>query len=192
MALAKWIAASGDENECRSQCDCVCQRVKLLQDMLPQEFCFQIQLNNFLSKLVVKVCKIFHIQKDTILLSSAKSGLKDSIHLFANHILYKWPKIREIGTIFIPLVLFAHRTLISEAIGDLPFYCLYGREPRLSLMLNFYHQLQMTSLLQFSIMERTLWKWQNWLKIPVPRENIQRSQQEMKEYYDLNASRSPS
>ena len=86
---------------------------------------------------------------------------------------------------FIPLILFAHRTSISEAIGDSPFYCLYGHEPRLLLMLNFYHQLQMTSLLQFSIIERAFWKWKNWLKISLARENIQRSQQDMK---DRNAS----
>ena len=49
----------------------------------------------------------------------------------------------------------------------------------------------MTSQLRFSIIEIALWKWWNWLKISVPRENIQRSQQEMKEYYDLNASQPP-
>ena len=32
---------------------------------------------------------------------------------------------------FISLILFAHRTSISEAIGDSLFYCLYAREPRL-------------------------------------------------------------
>ena len=32
---------------------------------------------------------------------------------------------------YIPLVLFAHRTSVCGAIGDSPFYVLYGREPRL-------------------------------------------------------------
>ena len=32
---------------------------------------------------------------------------------------------------FIPVILFAHRTSISEAIGESPLYCLYGRELRL-------------------------------------------------------------
>ena len=45
--------------------------------------------------------------------------------------------------VFILLILYAHRISTSEAIGDSPFYCLYGREPRLLLMLNFYQQLQM-------------------------------------------------
>ena len=35
---------------------------------------------------------------------------------------------------FIPLILFAHRTSISEAIGDSPFY---GREPRLPVDFKF-------------------------------------------------------
>ena len=88
---------------------------------------------------------------------------------------------------FIPLILFAHRTSTSEPIGDSPFYCLYFHEPRLLLKLNLYHQLQMTSLLQFSIIQRALWKWQNWLQISVACENIQHSQ-EMKEYYDRSVS----
>ena len=38
---------------------------------------------------------------------------------------------------FIPLILFAHRTSISEAIGDSPFYCLHGRGPRLPVDVKF-------------------------------------------------------
>ena len=38
---------------------------------------------------------------------------------------------------FIPLILFAHRTSISEAVGDSPFYCLYGRKPRLLVDVKF-------------------------------------------------------
>jgi len=34
---------------------------------------------------------------------------------------------------YMPLVLFAHGTSVCEAIGDSPFYVLYGREPRLPI-----------------------------------------------------------
>ena len=37
---------------------------------------------------------------------------------------------------FRPLVLFAHRTSVLDAIGDFPFYVLYGREPRLPIDVN--------------------------------------------------------
>ncbi len=40
---------------------------------------------------------------------------------------------------FIPLILFAHRTSVLEAIGDSPFYILYGREPRLPLDVKLLH-----------------------------------------------------
>ena len=81
---------------------------------------------------------------------------------------------------FIPLILFAHRTSISEAIGDSPFYCLYGREPRLLV------DVSVTSCrrpLDFS--KRTVEKVE--LAQNLAHENIQRSQQKIKEYYDRNA-----
>ena len=34
---------------------------------------------------------------------------------------------------YVPLILFAHRTSVYDAIGDSPFYVLYGREPRLPI-----------------------------------------------------------
>ena len=46
-------------------------------------------------------------------------------------------KIQNDWDDFIPLILFAHRSSISEAIGDYPFYCLYGREPRLLVDVKF-------------------------------------------------------
>ena len=45
-------------------------------------------------------------------------------------------RIKKIGTILF-LVLFAHRTSVLEAIGDSPFYVLYGREPRLPVDVNY-------------------------------------------------------
>ena len=131
--------------------------MKLLRDMAPQEFCFQIQLNNFLSKLIVEVCKIFTFRKWHHLIIIRKEWTFEGFNspLCQSHSIYVAKNQRDWDD-FIPLILFAHRTSILEAIGDPPFYCLYGREPRLPLMLNFYHQLQMTSLLQFSIIERAL------------------------------------
>ena len=40
---------------------------------------------------------------------------------------------------FVPLILFAHRTSISEVIGDPPFNCvyIYGRKPRLPVDVKF-------------------------------------------------------
>ena len=38
---------------------------------------------------------------------------------------------------FILLILFTHRTSISEIIGDSPIYYLYGREPRLPVAVKF-------------------------------------------------------
>ncbi|XP_015762141.1 PREDICTED: uncharacterized protein LOC107341253 [Acropora digitifera] len=88
---------------------------------------------------------------------------------------------------FIPLILFAHRTSISEAIGDSPFYCLYGREPRLPLDVELLPPAAddlSTSVLDHR--KRIVEKVE--LAQNLARENIQRSQQKMKEYYDRNAS----
>ena len=87
----------------------------------------------------------------------------------------------------IPLILFAHRTSISEAIGDSPFYCLYGREPRLPVDVKFLPPAVddlSTSVLDHR--KRVVEKVE--LAQDLARENIQRSQQKMKEYYDRNAS----
>ena len=88
---------------------------------------------------------------------------------------------------FIPLILFAHRTSISEAIGDSPFYCLYGREPRFPVDVKFLPPAAddlSTSVLDHR--KRIVEKVE--LAQNLARENIQRSQQKMKEYYDRNAS----
>ena len=87
---------------------------------------------NFPSRLVAEVCKIFQIQKvDTSsyhpqtdrLVERFNSTLCQSLSMYVAKNQKDWDD-------FIPLILFAHRTLISEAIGDSPFFCLYGREPR--------------------------------------------------------------
>ena len=88
---------------------------------------------------------------------------------------------------FIPVILFAHRTSISEAIGDFWFYCLYGREPRLPVDVKFLPPAAndlSTSVLDHP--KRIVEKVE--LAQNLARENIQRSQQKMEEYYYRNAS----
>ena len=77
--------------------------------------------------------------------------------------------------------------MISEAIGDSPFYFLYGREPRLPVDLKFLPPA--ADVLPNSVLDhrkRVVQKVE--LAQNLARENIQRSQQKMKEYYDRNAS----
>ena len=96
-------------------------------------------------------------------------------------------KNQKVWDNFISLILFAHRTSISEAIGDCPFYCLYGREPRLPVDVKFLPPAAdelSTSVLDHR--KRIVEKVE--LARNVARENIQRSQQKMEEYYYRNAS----
>ena len=88
---------------------------------------------NFLSKVVADVCKIFQIHKVNTsnyhpqtdgLVERFNSTLCQSLSMYVSKTQKDWDD-------FIPLVLFAHRTSVLEAIGDSPFYVLYGREPRL-------------------------------------------------------------
>ena len=88
---------------------------------------------NFLSKVVADVCKIFQIHKVNTssyhpqtdgLVERFNSTLCQSLSMYVSKNQKDWDD-------FIPLVLFAHRTSVLEAIGDSPFYVLYGREPRL-------------------------------------------------------------
>ena len=88
---------------------------------------------------------------------------------------------------FIALILFAHRTSIAEAIGDSPFYCLYGREPRLPVDVKFLPPAAddlSTSVLDHR--KRIVEKVE--LSRNLARENIQRSEQKMEENYYRNAS----
>ena len=95
---------------------------------------------NFLPKILEEVCKIFqifqnmntssyHPQTDR-LVERFNSTLCQSLSMYVAKNQKDWDD-------FIPLILFAHRTSISEAIGDSPFYCLYGRAPRLPVDVKF-------------------------------------------------------
>ena len=88
---------------------------------------------------------------------------------------------------FIPLILCAHRTTISKAIDDSPFYCLCGREPRLPVDVKFLPPPPddlLTSVLDHR--KRAVEKLE--LAQNLARDNIQRSQQKINEYYDRNGS----
>ena len=94
---------------------------------------------NFLSKLAAEVCKIFQIQKVNIssyhpqtdvLVERFNSTLCQSLSMYVAKNQKDWDD-------FNPLILFADRTSISEAIGDFPFYCLCGCKPRLPVDLKF-------------------------------------------------------
>ena len=144
---------------------------------------------NFLSNLVAEVCKIFQIQKvNTSIYHLQTDGLVERFNSTLCQSLSMYvAKNQKDWDDFILLILFAHRTLISEAIGDSLFYCLYGHEPRLPVDVKFLPPAAdnlSTSVLdhQKCIVEKVE------LAKNLARENLQRSQQKMKEYYDHNAS----
>ena len=87
---------------------------------------------------------------------------------------------------FVPFVLFDHRTSVSDAIGDSPFYVLYGREPRLPVDVKYLPPVD--DNITASVLEhrkRVVEKVE--LAQNLAREDLQRAQQKMKEYYDQNA-----
>ena len=88
-----------------------------------------------MSKLIAEVCKIFQIHKVNTssyhpqtdgLVERFNSTLCQSLSMYVAKDQKDWDE-------YIPLIQFAHRTSICEAIGDSPFYVLYGREPRLPI-----------------------------------------------------------
>ena len=144
--------------------------------------------SNFLSRLVAAVCKIFQIHKVNAssyhpqtdgLVERFNSTLYQSLSMHVAKDLKDWDE-------YLPLILFAHRTSIFDAIGDSPFYVLYGRERRLPIdvkLLPLGADDATSSV--FKHRKRVVEKVE--LAQNVARENLQRSQQKMKEYYDRNA-----
>ena len=140
---------------------------------------------NFLSKVVAEVCKIFQIQKVNTssyhpqtdgLVERFNSTLCQSLSMYVSKNQKDWDE-------FIPLVLFAHRTSVLDAIGDSPFYVLYGREPRLPIDVKYLPPAAddlSTSVLDYR--KRVVEKVE--LAQNLARENLQRAQQKMKDYYD--------
>ena len=144
---------------------------------------------NFLSKVVAEVYKIFRIMKVNTcsyhpqterLVGRFNSTLFQSLSMYVANNQKDWDD-------FTPLILFCHRPSISEAISDSAFYCFYGRKPRLPFDVKFLSPA--AGDLSFSILDhRKSIVEKEELAKNLARENIQRSQQKMKEYYDRNSS----
>ena len=140
---------------------------------------------NFLSKLIAKVCKIFQIHKVNTssyhpqtdgLVERFNSTLCQSLSMYVAKDQKDWVE-------YIPLILFAHRTSICEEIGDSPFYVLYGQEPRLPVDVKLLpKESEDLSSSVFEHRKSVVEKVE--LAQNIAKENIQRSQQRMKEYYD--------
>ena len=84
---------------------------------------------------------------------------------------------------YIPLILFAHRTSVCDAIGDSPFYVLYGRELRLPIDVKLLPK-ESEDLTRSVLEHRKRIVEKVELVQNIAKENIQRSQQKMKDYYD--------
>ena len=142
---------------------------------------------NFLSKIVADVCKIFQIHKVNTssyhpqtdgLVERFNSTLCQSLSMYVAKNQKDWDD-------FIPLILFARRTSVSEAIGDSPFYVLYGREPRLPIDVK-YLRLDSDNMSSSVLEHRKRVVEKVEMAQNLARENLQRSQQKMKDYYDRN------
>ena len=98
----------------------------------PQEL-FSDRGANFLSEIVLEVCKLLNIKKvNTSGYHPQTDGLVERFNCTLSHMIAKcaqkngsnWDK-------HLPFLLFAYRATIQESTRESPFYLLYGRDPRL-------------------------------------------------------------
>ena len=141
---------------------------------------------NFLSNLVKEVCKLFRIRKcNTTAYHPQCDGLMERYnHSLCQSISMFVSKNQRDWDLHIPAILFGFRVSISETTGDSPLYLIYGREPRLPLDISLIAPTDPSS----SIAEHRRRIVSNIeLSQDIARQNIQRAQQKMKDYYDRNA-----
>ena len=86
---------------------------------------------------------------------------------------------------FIPAALFAYRISPSEVTGESPFLLLYGRQPRLPIDPQLLPPRDVSASIAVH-RARIVQHIEEAHKLA--KENLQRSQQKMKEYYDRTAS----
>ena len=90
---------------------------------------------NFLSSLVLEVCKLYSIKKlNTTSHHPQTDGLVEKMNSTLCQILSMFvSKHQKDWDVFIPAALLAFLTSPCAATGDSPFYLLYGREPLLPM-----------------------------------------------------------
>ena len=166
------------------------EEANTIAHLLVDEIIDEITASNFLFKLVARVCKMFQIRKVTEHIYLSPANRRTCREILFNSLpitFYECGQKSETLDDFIPLILFAYQTSISETTGNSPFYCWYGHQPRLSIDVKFLppavdnfstsvsdHRKCIVEKVQLA--QNLAW------------ENIQRSQHKMKKYYDFNAS----
>lgn len=162
----------------------------LVNDIIPRHGAPRTLLSdrgqNFLSLLVAEVCKIYSIKKlNTTAYHPQTDGLVERMNSTLCQILSMFvSKNQKDWDVFIPAALFAFRTSPSESTGETPFYLLHGREARLPMEISLLPPGDPSS----SIAEHRRRIVMN-IEIAqqIARDNIARTQQKMKEYYDRKA-----
>lgn len=94
---------------------------------------------NFLSKLFQNVCKILKIERK--LTSSyhpmANGGAENCVKCIKNLIIHYVNEDHDDWDLYIPFILFAHRTAINSATLEAPYFLVHGRDPILPIDLIF-------------------------------------------------------
>lgn len=145
--------------------------------------------SNFLSALVRSVCDLLNTKKvNTTAYHPQTDGLVERFnHTLCQSVSMYVSRDQKDWDTHIPAILFGYRVSPHETTGDSPFYLLYGREPRLPIDASLLPPSNLTN----SVNEHRARIVQTIEEAhAIARENIQRTQQTMKDRYD-RASREP-
>ena len=143
--------------------------------------------SNFLSKLMLEVCRLVNTEKvHTTAFHPQCDGLTERMNQTLAHTLSMNVSADQTDwDQHIPAALFAYRVSPSEVTGESPFFLLYGRQPRLPMDVSLLPPREVSA----SIADHRSKVVQHIEEAHrLSRDNIQRAQQKMKEYYDRDAS----
>ena len=141
---------------------------------------------NFLSKLVLEVCKLIETRKvNTTAYHPQTDGLVEKFNGTLAQTLSMYTSANQKDwDLYIPTALFAYRVSPHPSTGDSPFYLLYGREPRLPIDVS----LLPPKGLSPSVLEHRARIVRNISEGQiVAQDNVVKAQQAMKHYHDLRA-----